>query len=599
MRGRRTWWEERGAAGRLPRRVLLDRVRARREPADLLRRPRHPRRRPPEDGVRARRAARRRRPRLRRGYFRQGLDDGDRQVERYPSNDSNRMPLTRVPRAPVVGSPTTTAGSCPSGAALEGAGRARPALPPRHEDRGNPDWARTSRHALRRRPQEPAAPGAHARHRRRPRSRRLGLAPTVFHMNEGHSAFLPLERLRELAEEGGADHADAVEQLRGASVFTTHTPVPAGNEVFDPELVRRNVGALGSAAASRPEFAALGKGSPTTRCSGSRRSRCARRTTPTASRSSTARCRARCGRLWPDLPVDEMPIGRSQRRARSHLDLGRARGAARLHGAEIRARAGARRRGALGGPPRRQAAELEFIARTRGAGGLDPHVLTIGFARRFATYKRAALLFSELERWEAPRDPTGRCSSSSRARRTRRTGRQGGDPAWSTSRASRRRRPRRLRRGLRHALARPLVPGVDVWLNTPRRPMEASGTCGMKAAINGVLNCSILDGWWAEACRPGSAGRSATSVRATRRADLAERGALRDARAGGAADVLRAGRAQPADALDRDDAPTWIAELGTQFSTNRMVTEYVEELYLPAHGPKAVEVGYALFHGDP
>jgi starch phosphorylase len=134
-------------------------------------------------------------------------------------------------------------------------------------------------------------------------------------------------------------------------------------------------------------------------------------------------------------------------------------------------------------------------------------------------------------------------------------------------------------------LARRLVQGVDVWLNTPRRPMEASGTSGMKAALNGVLNCSILDGWWAEAYTPEVGFAIGDhDIRSTEaEQDLADAEALF---------ALLEQEVVPAYyARDENKLPTrWIdmmrhsiAELGTQFSTNRMVVEYVERLYLPAH----------------
>ena len=135
-------------------------------------------------------------------------------------------------------------------------------------------------------------------------------------------------------------------------------------------------------------------------------------------------------------------------------------------------------------------------------------------------------------------------------------------------------------------LARRLVQGVDVWLNTPRRPMEASGTSGMKAALNGVLNCSILDGWWAEGYAPDSRlrhRRARTPPATEEEQDLADAEALFA--------VLEQQVLPAFYERDADGLPTrWIemmrhsiAELGTEFSTNRMVREYVERLYLPAH----------------
>src|SRR5205807_4286130 len=148
---------------------------------------------------------------------------------------------------------------------------------------------------------------------------------------------------------------------------------------------------------------------------------------------------------------------------------------------------------------------FEFISRTRGAPELDPAALTIGFARRFATYKRAGLLLSQPERLAKLLGDPDRPLQIVVAGKAHPADEGGKDVIRQVVDYSR-------GEGANHhvvflpdyemTLARRLVQGVDVWLNTPRRPMEASGTSGMKAALNGVLNCSILDGWWAEAYSP-------------------------------------------------------------------------------------------------
>jgi starch phosphorylase len=231
---------------------------------------------------------------------------------------------------------------------------------------------------------------------------------------------------------------------------------------------------------------------------------------------------------------------------------------------------------------------LKFIARTRGADDLGQDVLTIGFARRFATYKRAGLLFSQPERL------AGLLSSSDRPIQILVAGKahpadEGGkdmiqhvvDFARTPEAASR----VVFLEDYEMMLARRLVQGVDVWLNTPRRPMEASGTSGMKAALNGVLNCSILDGWWAEAYTPavGFAIGDVDPAATEEEQDLADAESLFA--------VLEQQVIPAYYERDESGLPTgWIelmrhsiAELGTQFSTNRMVMEYVERLYLPAH----------------
>jgi starch phosphorylase len=525
-----------------------------------------------------------------RGYFRQRLDEGDRQVERYPRNDSVRLPLTLVPMAPTVeladeGGNLVTIRIGVSRALV---GRVSLYLLDTKVE-GNPEWARDVTNTLY---------GGDRLNRVRQELvlgiggvrvlRQLGLAPSVFHMNEGHSAFFQLERLRELVEVEGLERDAALEQIRASTVFTTHTPVPAGNEVFDPELLRPNLGPLVERCGfGWDEFVELGKVHPED----------AFGMTPFALRTSAfangvSKLHAAVSRemwhdLWPDLPVDEVPI------------------TSITNGVHVRTWLGGELEGMLGTntPQLERAFDLsdedlwaghhgaktrllEFISRTRGAPELDPEALTIGFARRFATYKRAGLLFSQAERLAALLGDPDRPLQILVAGKAHPADEAGKDVIRQVVDFS---------RGTEHrvvflpdyemTLARRLVQGVDVWLNTPRRPMEASGTSGMKAALNGVLNCSILDGWWAEGYAP-------------------DRGfAIGDEESPGTEDEQDAADAEALYAVleqqllpaffERDERGLpmqWlgmmrhsIAELGTEFSTNRMVREYVERLYLPAH----------------
>ena len=247
-----------------------------------------------------------------RGYFRQTLDEGDHQVERYPRNDTVRLPLTLVPMAPKVMLADDDGNLVPVRIGVWRAcvGRVSLYLLDTKVE-GNPDWARDVTNTLY---------GGDRQNRLRQELvlgmggvrvlRALGLEPTVFHMNEGHSAFFQLERLRELVEEEGLDCDAALERLRASTVFTTHTPVPAGNEVFDPDLVRRNVEPVVERCGfSWDEFAALGKVQPDETAFGM---------TPFALRTSAyangvsklhgAVSREMWNDLWPDRPVDEVPI---------------------------------------------------------------------------------------------------------------------------------------------------------------------------------------------------------------------------------------------------------------------------------------------------
>jgi starch phosphorylase len=529
----------------------------------------------------------------RRGYFRQRLDEGDRQVERFPRNDANRLPLTLVPMAPVIELADEDGTLVPVRMGVWHAQVGRISLYLLDTKiEGNPDWARDVTDTLY---------GGDRRNRLRQELvlgmggvrvlRRLGLAPTVFHMNEGHSAFLQLERLRELAEDDGVDLAQALELLRSSSVFTTHTPVPAGNEVFDPELVKQNVGALVERCGlSWPEFAELGKAEPDDTVFG---------LTPFALRTSAyangvselhgAVSREMWRAIWPDLPVDEVPIGSITNGVHGRTWIsdeleellgytapGFERALELADDVIWSAHHAAKQR------------MLEFISRTRGAAALDPDVLTIGFARRFATYKRAGLLLSQPERLARLLSDPDRPLQILVAGKAHPADEGGKDVIQHVVDFAR--DPTAARHVVfledyEMTLARRLVQGVDVWLNTPRRPMEASGTSGMKAALNGVLNCSILDGWWAEAYTPAVGFAIGDhDVRATEEEqDLADAEALFA--------VLEQQVVPAYYERDERNLPSkWIdmmrhsiAELGTQFSTNRMVTEYVERLYLPAH----------------
>jgi starch phosphorylase len=527
----------------------------------------------------------------RRGYFRQRLDAGDRQVEHYPLTDTTRLPLELVPMAPIVALADDRGELVPVRLCVwrVQVGRVTLYLIDTHVE-GNPDWAVT----------ETLYGGDRANRLRQELLlglggvrvlRELGLAPTVFHLNEGHSAFLQLERWREYAAAGLAPE-EALERLRSSTVFTTHTPVPAGNEAFDPELVHQNVaGLVASCGLQWDDFLALGSVATDDERFG---------LTPFALRTSryanaVSQLHGEVSRelwrsLWPERDLDDVPItsitnGVHQRTWVSpeleqllgdtdpHFELARNVPANELWAAHCSAK-------------RRL---LDFIAETRGARELDPDVLTIGFARRFATYKRASLLFSRPERLAALLGDTDRPIQVLLAGKAHPADEDGKDLIQQVVEFAR--EPLAVGRVVfledyEMTLARRLVQGVDVWLNTPRRPYEASGTSGMKAALNGGLNCSILDGWWAEAYSPavgfaiaGDAPAGATEEEQ----DEVDADALFAALE---ADVIPAFYERDGEGLPR----RWIAlmresiaELGPRFGTARMVSEYVERLYLPAH----------------
>jgi len=364
----------------------------------------------------------------------------------------------------------------------------------------------------------------------------VGLSPTVCHMNEGHSAFLAVERIGRVMRERGVSFAVAAEANSAGNIFTTHTPVPAGNDAFDPQLVRRYLEpyrtALGIA---EQDLLALGRIEARDHSGPFSMPVLAMRTADHYNGVSELHgevSRKMWQGLWPDLPTHEIPIDfitngvhtpswvASEMGALFTRYLG-PRWAENLDDAELWERAyeipdaelwqvHEHRRHRLVQHARRWA---RAAAEKRGAGQeeltaadevLDPHALTIGFARRFATYKRAALLFSDLTRVTKLLGDPDRPVQLVFAGKAHPQDKGGKELIRAIIHASR-------DAGLRGRvvfvedydmrIARALVSGVDVWLNTPRRPLEASGTSGMKAAANGALSVSVLDGWFAEAWR--------------------------------------------------------------------------------------------------
>jgi starch phosphorylase len=527
----------------------------------------------------------------REGYFRQELDETGWQTERYPENDPAKLPLQLEQVSVVVDLADDADVLVPVRAQVWRAQVGRVPLYLLDTDvDGNPDWARTITDKLY---------GGDREHRLRQELvlgvggvrvlRGLGLDPTVFHMNEGHSAFLQLERLRELVEDGSLPRDTALQRLRASTVFTTHTPVPAGNELFDAGLVERNLAPLVARCGySWDEFAAFGRVQADDTGFG---------LTPFALRTSSYAngvsalhgevSREMWRNLWPDRSADDVPIGSVTNgvHARTWIDEGldALLGSEEDMGTPDFARAYQLDGDALWNAHRAAKQELLRMMHSRGFGeAFDPEALTIGFARRFATYKRADLIFSDPDRLARLLADTERPLQIVLAGKAH--------PADEGGKALIRkvveftRDPRANGRVVflpdyEMTLARDLVQGVDVWLNTPRRPLEASGTSGMKAALNGVVNCSILDGWWVEGYSPETGFAIGGDW-------IASNDAEQDA----------ADAAALFDVLEQQVIPAYynrgawldlmrnsIARLGARFTTNRMLVEYVESLYLPAH----------------
>jgi starch phosphorylase len=446
----------------------------------------------------------------------------------------------------------------------------------------------------------------------------LGIVPTVYHMNEGHSAFLVFEWLRDLVDRG-LTLAEAREVAAAGLVFTTHTPVPAGHDRFSPGLIEQHLAGYAAAlGTSLVDLLALGRVRATdpgeTFCNTVLALHTAGAVNGVA-RLHGSVSRRMWHEVWPGVPDEEVPITSvtngvhfeswvshemkqiydrylGPRWTEEPADRDAWGRASAIPDEELW-RTHQRRRDRLVAHARRR---LREQLASRGAPArdlsmadvvLDPHALTIGFARRFATYKRATLLFAQPERLARILGDPDRPVQIVFAGKAHPRDDAGKELIRQIATIARERPFQRsvvFIQDYDMAVARTLVQGADVWLNTPVRPEEASGTSGMKAAANGVLNLSILDGWWDEAYRPGLGW-------AIGRGEEYDDPGYRDEVEG---EVLY-------DMLERDVVPTFydrgddhlprrwiammktaIAALNADFNTHRMVREYTERFYLPA-----------------
>ncbi len=448
--------------------------------------------------------------------------------------------------------------------------------------------------------------------------RSLGITPSVYHMNEGHSAFLVLELLREKLEEG-MELEEAVRTVRSQCVFTTHTPVPAGHDRFSSELMAHSLGAFWkSTGLSHEQLMSFGRVHAgdaqepfVMTVLALKMSRGANAVSELHGRVS----REMWHSLYPDEPVDRVPIGHitngvhtpSWATLRAHEFWNKRLGfdwtdklmePAFWEKMEFNGLATDEELWAFRYILRRDLVEFvrrqykERYERVNGDSGfsfekfLSPDALTICFARRFATYKRAPLLFRHLEKVlplfndparplqmvfagkAHPRDDEGKRYIQRIIEMTR--------------------HPQLFGRvvfveNYNIEVARHLVSGADVWLNNPRRPLEASGTSGMKVVIHGGLNLSIMDGWW----REGYNGKNGWAI--------GDDSSVPDVDAQDEQDFENLFRALSEEVIpeffDRDEEGIprrWIARIRNSmrtlipaYSTDRMVAEYVKKYYLP------------------
>ena len=449
----------------------------------------------------------------------------------------------------------------------------------------------------------------------------LGIVPGVYHLNEGHSAFGPLEVIRQRMSEDGLQFDDALRETAMQSVFTTHTPVPAGHDRFSPELVEEHLGPLrDQLGLSYEQFMSLGRIDPQNATEpvcmtvvGLKLSRTANAVSQLHGHVS----RRMWSHLWPWRVESEIPIGHITNgvhssswlaeQMRTFYDrlfpadwmnsVGEPTTWQNIHNADpgelweihntmktimvsfIRRRvvAQCRRRG-------ESEASLE-----RGRTILDPGILTIGFARRFATYKRANLIFSDLDRTAALLNDPNRPIQIVFAGKAH----PKDDPGKNLIKniAQLRNDPRFASRVVFIEdydvnVCRHLVQGVDVWLNNPRRPLEASGTSGEKVVLNGGLNLSILDGWWAEAYDGANGfaighGTSHVSEEITDRRDAADLYHVLEN------EVAPIFYNRDIDGLPREWIKRMVNSISTlawRFSSDRMVMDYARHCYVPAAG---------------
>ncbi len=453
----------------------------------------------------------------------------------------------------------------------------------------------------------------------------LGIRPTVCHMNEGHAAFLTIERIRQLMQEMDIRFEEASETTKSGNIFTTHTPVPAGIDWFSPDLVNYYLSDYyDELGVSAKTFLGLGRTEPANTNSEFSPALLALRLS--AMRNGVSQLHGQVARdmwknLWDGIPVHEVPINaitngihtRSwvsndmqslfDRYLGPHWIVELTNQAFWTQISQIPDpelwRIHERRRERLitftrQRQEQKQAQEGTIFARRQESDRttikeLNSDALTIGFARRFATYKRATLLFHDVDRLDKilnhPEHPvqiifSGKAHPHDYAGKLliQRIARIAAEPRFYHKIV--------FIENYDICVGRYLVEGVDIWLNNPLRPNEASGTSGMKAAANGALNLSIADGWWAEANYLGGGWTIdiGTTPDNTKSDDKTHANAIYDLLEKEIVPLFY--ERNPVDNVPYE----WVACMKTAmqnlvpiFNTKRMVTEYAEQLYLPTH----------------
>ena len=446
----------------------------------------------------------------------------------------------------------------------------------------------------------------------------LKLEPTVFHMNEGHSAFQAVERIRLLMAEQGLGFNQALEASRTNNVFTTHTSVPAGIDLFDAGLMYEYFNVYcREAGIAFDQMMSLGRSNPLDQ---QERFSMAILAIKTASfRNAVSRLHRRVSQemwqeLWPKLPVWEVPITSVTNGV--HLPTWLSADFAELYDQYLQPDwreqypdpklwelAGEIPDQELWEAHRRRRRRLIAFVRERAIAAavnrkapaaevrrlqdvLDPETLTIGFARRFATYKRATLLFRDIDRLKRiltnpkmpvqiviagkahPKDHPGKMLIREIVQLSR-------DPELANHIV--------FVEDYSLVVGREMVQGVDLWLNNPRRGEEACGTSGMKAGINGVLSLSILDGWWDEAYEYSGGWAIGDREPYSEDQDEIHARAIYSILENEIVPMFYQGRTEnvPEEWMRR--VKQCLMYISPQFNCQRMLSEYMSQLYEPAH----------------
>ena len=449
--------------------------------------------------------------------------------------------------------------------------------------------------------------------------RQLGIEPTVCHLNEGHAAFAILERAYCFMQDTGHDFRVALEATRPGNIFTTHTPVDAGFDRFSPQLMESHLKFYAEEYlnVSFDELMALGRKNPNDRNEPFNMAYLALR--GSAAANGVSRVHGTVSRRifqdrFPRWPEAEVPIGHvtngvhlptwASAEASALWNEGLAQSTHDITPASISGHIEpdvlsgitdqqlwdfrCRQRAKLVEYARRQFAvqyaNIGFLDKQVATPGmvLDPNVLTLAFARRFAEYKRPTLLLQDPERLMRLLADAAQPAQLIVAGKAHPADRQGQDmiKAWNDYISQ---------YGLQHRivfladydmrLTQALVRGADIWINTPRRPWEASGTSGMKVLVNGGLNVSVLDGWWAEAYSPEVGFAIEDRDGGSDAADAQELYRVLEA------EVKPAFYSRTADGIPLAWAARMrasMSRLTPAFSANRVVSDYLRNYYAPA-----------------